>query len=401
MSDGLFYVLREMRRKKYRTACIVLGYAAAAIALVFVLVSIRTTRDLAVETLWDIGAHTMAFIPARYTSDSGGQANALFLVNNTPSQLLSDDIVDTLRQSPNIADACPYLLLSVRAEDGNEWTLGGFDPARPMAFAATMVAPSQVVHGSFLTPDKTEGIMVEQEFAKAYGLSVGSKLRIGGAPYPVAAVVAPPLRPGKANIYMAIAELRKLAYGLTGIDVGHSANAVLVESKGAHFHKAALADIQKTLGQKTQMTTYGCSNPGALVMRIHENAAELLILCAVIGFFALLLRAQLGYIAGRRREIAIMRAIGWGSKDIAFQILASAVLQATVGGVPGCAVGLFASQSSSVSTAIGMRNAMPLSAGIALAGCVFGLVMFAGLAAGLLPAWSASRLRPADVLRRP
>ena len=401
MLDVIRHSLREIRRRKLRSAFVMLGYAVVSAAFVVMIESGRAVREAAVEKLWDMGTHTMAFVPRCCPPSKDARAKARFAVGNVPAELFDEKVVEDIRRSPNVADASPYLLLHIRTDDETyEWIVGGFDPSRPKAFSATMVAPAQTVEGVFLEPGQSDRVMVEKEFAATHGLRAGSELKLGGVPYKVAAIVAPPLRPGKANIYMDIAELRKLARLLTGENVSSSINAVLIESKGAIFHRAALADIRVALGNGCQTASFGCSGPAMLAMRVHDRSSRVLAACVAAGVFLLLARTQLAYVAERRREIGILRAVGWSAGGIILHIMAASLLQAVVGGLVGSAIGFALSRLAAAGIIHGVGGGESLMPAAIAAASSFGLVMLAGLAAGLPAAWAAARLRPAEVLRR-
>ena len=129
-----------------------LGYAAVVVTAAVVAATAWTTRDRVTGTLWDIGAHTMAFLPL--CADQVCAAPALdsehegFEANGAPSRLFFEKVVDDLRASADIADVSPYLLYSMRAVRGEgNWLVGGFDMTRPKAFSSTVAHATQITAG--------------------------------------------------------------------------------------------------------------------------------------------------------------------------------------------------------------------------------------------------------------
>src|SRR4030042_5077494 len=220
MSDSFRYAWKEIKRRKRRSIGAILSYLLIGALVVVVSSLAGITRDSAQTVLWDIGAHSVAYIPRltlqgcciqTYATDLYDPDREGFVVNNAPTNIISADLVEKIRQSPNVKDAALYLMFRIRSSLGNgELLLGGIDFTKPVAHSATVVAEKQVVEGKFLRPDDIDQVMVEQEFASIYKLGVGSDLQLGDSIYKVVAIVNPPLRPGKANIYMTISDLREL-----------------------------------------------------------------------------------------------------------------------------------------------------------------------------------------------
>ncbi|MEM4546941.1 MAG: FtsX-like permease family protein [Zestosphaera sp.] len=117
----------------------------------------------------------------------------------------------------------------------------------------------------------------------------------------------------------------------------------------------------------------------------------------------------------RTREIGILRAIGASSKTILLLFLIEAILLGLIGGVLGIAIGLLLAHvlpgyfplqtasrvipgARSLSSSLARVTINPL---ITWENVVFSIVLgvCVSLIAGLYPAWRASRVKPAEVLR--
>jgi putative ABC transport system permease protein len=406
MSDSIRYAWKEIKRRKRRSTGAILSYFFVG-AIVVIVSSLATiTRDTAQSVLWDIGAHSVAYIPRltiegcciqKYATELYDPDREGFIVNNAPANIIPPELIEKIRQSPNVADASPYLMFRIRSSIGTgEWILGGIDLTRPKAYPATVVAESQVVEGQFLRPDDKNVIMVEREFASVYKLGVGSDLLIGDRKYKIAAIVQPPLRPGKANIYMTLNDLRELVASRLDEPLGNDiANAILVESKGAKYHKQALADINTILGQSSRITSFGCSQPGVLAMGIHENTAWTITAIVVLCMFLLAMKIQYSSVVQRRFDIGILKAIGWRDRNIVSQIMAETLFYAFTGGLAGIVIGyiiVFSLPAELMSGRDTIVDASVLATGILLP-------LIGGLIAGVISSFSAVRLQTADILR--
>jgi putative ABC transport system permease protein len=106
-------------------------------------------------------------------------------------------------------------------------------------------------------------------------------------------------------------------------------------------------------------------------------------------------------VSERGREIATMRALGFGGPAVVFSFLIEALLIAFVGGVIGCVAVLrlngLTTSTINWQTFSNLAFAFKITPGLLLSGLVFALAM--GLIGGLLPAISAAR-RPIAVALR-
>lgn len=405
MRESFKYAWREIKRRKQRTAGVVLSFFFTGAIVVLVTTLAGTTRDTTQKVLWDIGAHTVGYIPRltiegcciqTYATDLYDPDREGFVVNNAPSNLIFEDQIERIKQSPNVADAAPYLMFRIRASAGRgEWILGGIDLTRPVAYSATVVAKSQVVEGVFIEPGDMSNIMIEQEFAGTYGLGVGSDLILGDMNYTVAAIVNPPLRPGKANIYMSLPALRQLVATRLEEQAENPVNAVLVESRGADYHDAAKADIARILGNASRISSYGCYQPGVTAMGITGNTALTITAIVVLCMFMIAGKIQYSSIVRRKFEIGILKAIGWRERTVVLQIMSESFIYALSGGLLGVAASIPVIMSLPADLVAGRE--MAVDPVVLLAGLI--LPVAGGIITGVASSLRAVQMETADILR--
>ena len=132
----------------------------------------------------------------------------------------------------------------------------------------------------------------------------------------------------------------------------------------------------------------------ALLVLLGAVAFVLLIACANVA------NLVLGKILARRKEIAIRTALGASRAAILRQILAETVLLSLAGG----AVGLLLAALGTSAMAKTLADRLPRSTEINLDGWVLGftllLSLFAGILAGLLPAWRFTRTDVNEALKQ-
>jgi putative ABC transport system permease protein len=139
--------------------------------------------------------------------------------------------------------------------------------------------------------------------------------------------------------------------------------------------------------------------------------ARFLTLMAMIASISLLvggigiMNIMLATVTERTREIGIRRALGAKQRDITLQFLIEAVVQTTIGGLCGVAIGLLAIYAVPPAYDV-LRDwgwvsggALPAKIHVPIIFVALTFSIVVGVLFGLYPAWRASRLDPIDALR--
>jgi len=136
----------------------------------------------------------------------------------------------------------------------------------------------------------------------------------------------------------------------------------------------------------------------AFAKQIGDIGSILMAILAAVLFTMLLVAANTMGQAVRERtsELAVMKTLGFTDGHLLTLVLLESVLLATVGGGTGLLLAWLITQGGDPTG--GLLPAFFLPTRDLVLGV--GLVLVLGIAAGLLPAWQASRLRIVDALRR-
>jgi putative ABC transport system permease protein len=436
MSDILVCASRELMRRRSRTFANVFGYMLA-VALMVVLVSVLyDSKGESDAILNNTGTHFVAFLPAcaGACSSCAGQEtqfeNEGYVANGISTGLFPVDFVEEVRKLPTVKDAAPFLLFQFKDPgDGHLFSVGGLPPNHTIAIGNTSCAPSDIVDGRFLALNDSGKVMIEEAYARATVLKVEDTLQIRGVTFTVAGIVNAGIRPAKANIYMTFedaegiinrkiksAPIEPLRSHIRGINAKESAasgagqgergeaaapkqaNLLLVESGNAKVQDAAIQSIRE-LFPSLVFSGYACYKPAAQVMGLTENAVWLLTVVIAIATVILSLKSQYSSVLERRREIGILKSIGWSDRNVVSQIVCESVLQAAAGGILGCCAAAVLMRF----TPLGLRGVSPAPDHGSFVTLVFAagffLSLFGGVIAGVFPALFASRQQPADALR--
>jgi putative ABC transport system permease protein len=132
-------------------------------------------------------------------------------------------------------------------------------------------------------------------------------------------------------------------------------------------------------------------------MGINREAGKVLLV--VIGFSTLLLalKSQWASMIERRRDIAILKTIGWSPSVILALLVLESLIQAFAGSLLGCIAGqilLVAGSAFGPGAPLALNHISPVTWEAAV-----GLALMGGLIAGIIPALYAARQWPAAGLR--
>jgi putative ABC transport system permease protein len=150
-----------------------------------------------------------------------------------------------------------------------------------------------------------------------------------------------------------------------------------------------MREIDYYAKQSTNMTT--------LITRLGGFVAFVMAIGAVFGA----LNTMYSAVADRGREIATMRALGFGGPSVVFSFLLEALLISFVGGLLGCIAVLrlngVTTSTINFQTFSNLAFAFKITSGLLVEGVIFALVM--GVLGGFFPAVRAARLPVATALR--
>jgi lipoprotein-releasing system permease protein len=280
----------------------------------------------------------------------------------------------------------------MRETPDSERTLlvGGFDPTDMETVRITSCSATEIVAGRELRGEDTgKGALLEQTFAEAKGLSVGDAIELAGRSFAVVGILSPGTRPARADVYLAISDAEEVIESRLTAPLNGRVNGVLVGGRDARRQSNLIVDVEKILGPQGATGGYGCFSPAGQATEQGEQGTTLLALLLSIGIGLTVARMQYAYVTDRRREIAILKAIGWSQRQVGRQAVLETMIPWAMGGALGAlAAGLMAILN-------GTTASLPKALGVSLA--IVGII--AGCAAWLA-ARSAQRVYPAQVLRK-
>ncbi|MDB1086416.1 ABC transporter permease [Streptomyces sp. ACA25] len=220
-------------------------------------------------------------------------------------------------------------------------------------------------------------------------------LFIDGQPFTVIGILDNVER--KADLLLSVLIPATTAERIWGPPQGSSARMLLATELGAAQQIAREAPVALRPDHPEYVKAVPPPDPRDLRSTVTGDLQQLLLLlaaiCLVIGAVGIA-NTTLVAVLERTAEIGLRRALGARSRHITAQFLTESATLGALGGLVGTSLG-----TATVVTVAALREWTPVVHPVTLAAApVLGLLT--GLLAGLYPAWRATRIQPAEALRR-
>jgi putative ABC transport system permease protein len=380
------------------------GYVMAVAFLVITVTLAQGYNAVADTSLQGIGTHFVTYIPSSKTCPCEfGEVGPFFKDVYTPT--FNSSIVEKIKNLPDIADAAPCLVFRLE-----NLTISGIE-VDSLATDTTTVAPDELVKGDYLRAGDNAGVMVDAVFADLSNIKVGDNITEFNRNFTVVGIVNPSLHSkpgGTADMYAPLNVVQTIArsYGDLYNFAVSDINVILVEisSKGDaqlinKVEQSVLETVQLFGGRPGVVVGYQCGISARQVVSFTEGGAWILsaVLLAMMTLFSI--KTQFGTVIERTKEIGILKAIGWTNLDVTKQVFLESALQGLAGGIIGIGLGSLAVSLVPISGLVSTQNLVIVVSPLLL---IVGLSISVsvGAIAGIIPAWRAAKLQPADALRR-
>jgi putative ABC transport system permease protein len=403
----LQYAWCELRRRKARTVTTVLGYGLAVSSMMVMVGILQASGQSGAGILDHTGTHFVVFSPADMAvcgpclAVANSQIRSEGLVAlGTRANLIPQAFVEKIKGLPTVTDAAPCLQYRFQdPNDGHLYTIGGFDPNNAMAVGTTCCAATDIIAGRFLRGSDQGKVLVEQAYAQLRRLKVGDLVPVAGQQFRALGIVNTGIRPARADLYLPYQEAQRLvAAELPNVALAGYTNLVLVEVKDSSVQDQAIREV-KSLYPDLVISSYACYRPAAQARAINTTALALLTVAIAVFTILLAMVCQLAVLVERRRDLGILKTLGFSKGRIMGQIVLESVLQAVLGAT---VASLFV---ASLLPSVLLRWLAPLSIPVSSIQwpsiCLLALPLsvVGGLLAGLFPALWVSRQHPSSLLR--
>ncbi len=338
---------------------------------------------------------------------SGSEDNALIVRAGATSEMTSGvalDSVKIIQDAPGIARGAggplvtpeavlmaPIPLLSTGTDANVE--LRGVSPN-----VLDIRKQIKIVQGRMFTPGLAEVIVGKNANTTYSGLTLGNTIGLGSMRWQVVGIFDAGGSAFDSEVW-GDAHLLTAAYNrpdtfFQSVTVHLASPDTLSQLKDAitadpRLNVDVTREIDYYAKQSTRMTT--------LITRLGGFVALVMAIGAVFGA----LNTMYSAVADRGREIATMRALGFGGPSVVLSFLIEALLISFVGGLLGCLAVLrlngMTTSTINFQTFSNLAFAFKITPGLLAEGIIFALAM--GVLGGFFPAVRAARLPVATALR--
>jgi len=372
------YALKEMRRRKYRTAINIAGFVIVVATLVALVTTARGWEAATAAPLKEIGTDMIMIYSAPVVPSGTG----CYIANHLFSFPFNQTTIEEIAEIDGVDRAVPVLMHRMGAI-----VFTGIDPCETKTNA---VLPGNVVDGRYLTPEDGQVALVDCEYARLNNLTIGSNVVYMKGKYEVVGLVnVDAANILKSHIYVNLPVGQK---GLPEDNTGLVNVALIRVSDPRNVDTISEELMSRYLGATPIVASDLAATTSGVITIGEETAWNISIALAIVAVL-FTIRSQLAAVSERTREIGILKAIGWSKSDVVSQIFIESALQGVIGGLVGCAVG-YGFAWYFLSTMGGLLTVDPIVLAVG-----FGVALLSGVAAGLYPSWRAARLTPADALR--
>ena len=256
----------------------------------------------------------------------------------------------------------------------------------------------KVRSGRFFTPGLAELVVGRNAAATYAGLELGNRIRFGGGDWEVVGVFD---AGGSAFDSEAWCDASVLAQTYQRPQNVFQSLTVQLDSPEAfgRLKDAITTDPRLTLAADREREYYAKQSQSMTTLITVLGGVVTLVMAVGAVFGAL--NTMYSAISERKREIATMRALGFGSGSVVASFVVESLLIAMVGGVLGCLLVLpvngLTTGTMNWQTFSHLAFAFRITPGLLLSGLVFALAM--GLIGGVPPAVRAARRPVAPTLR--
>ncbi|MFC8515788.1 ABC transporter permease [Streptomyces sp. NPDC057257] len=311
----------------------------------------------------------------------------------------------------------------------NQYTVFGTDVTKT---ALGPLTSSKITSGRTFKTTETDAkvVVADSAYAKEKKYKVGSTVTIKSVKFKVIGIATADSGDSAANLYIPLKQAQTLA------SEKNKVTTIYVKATDSKQISDVKSTIQKNVSGTTVTTSADLADTvsGSLstASSLATNVGKWLSIAVLVAAFLVAGLLTSSAVSRRVREFGTLKALGWKSGRVTRQVVGEAMVNGLLGGALGIALGLagayvVTSISPTLQAQLGgggggnagggpggggfgggpgrqaaktLEVALTAPVNVTTIVLAVGLAVAGGLIAGAFGGWRASRLRPADALRR-
>ncbi|KUO11888.1 ABC transporter permease [Streptomyces sp. DSM 15324] len=315
--------------------------------------------------------------------------------------------------------------------DVNSYSVFGTDVTRPGLGPLTS---SKITSGRAFTTSEADAevAVVDSAYAKEKKLKVGSTVTIKSVGFKVIGIATADSGDSAADVYIPLTQAQTIS------DSKSKVTTIYVKATDSQKIGSVKSAIQKNVSGTTVTTSADLADTvsGSLstASSLATSVGKWLSVAVLVAAFLVAGLLTSSAVSRRVREFGTLKALGWKSRRVTGQVVGEAMVNGLLGGALGIALGLagayavtavsptleaslgggggargqggfgggggggFGGPGRAAAKTLDVALTAPVS--VTTVAVAVGLAVAGGLIAGAFGGWRASRLRPADALRR-
>jgi putative ABC transport system permease protein len=378
--------IRSLPQRVGASSVVVIGIAG----VVAVLISVLAMSTGLIRTVEKTGPVNRAIVVR-----AGSSAELVSLLTNDAALAIGDSAgVQKGADGHPLASPEALKIVNVLKRDGTE----AVAPFRGFTQAAFAVHPEiKLVKGRLFQPAVAEMIVGKTAERLYKGLDVGSQVNLRGTPWMVVGVFE---SGGSARESELIGDVQTLSSAYRRGSSVQSVWVVLDSPNGFQTFKDAITSNPQLQVDVVTEKEFGAQQSGQ-ISRILSLVAYVVGGIMAVGAIFAALNTMYSAVSARSREIATLRAIGFGPVPVVVSVFIEALLLAMIGGAIGALIAWLLFNGHSVDTNGGIRGQLIFDLAVTPALVTLGIIWACviGVIGGLFPAIRAARLPVATALR--
>jgi putative ABC transport system permease protein len=331
----LSYVTSELRRRPTRAIAAVVSIGIGIALFVSLQAYAEGFRSAARAPLSEVGADITAQRQGDVPEDFAGIVYPHSVAPVHPAE------IEAIAAIEGVEAVAESLFFWSFEEEGFVAGLG-FDPS--VDFGPGRLR-SGLVEGRFLQPGDSEVAIADTSYATQNALGLNDSVSIADRTFTIVGLVdtASVGQIANANIYLPLSDARAMAAVAPNVlsvhDMGpDDANLLFLKAEQTQAEDV-VAEAEVILGEQalvSSVESFG-EQLGSLFDLI-DRFGVIVGLSAFLFAVAILLRTVAAGVWERRREVAMMRAVGWRRRDITRQLMSETLVVTFLGGLLGLAL---------------------------------------------------------------